>query len=87
MADGNPPDSWYDPPEPRHDIEIKWSRALGYRAQCDRCEEVADMEGAIGDVRYQDGKYFAYCKNHFDTAIDDMYDDLESEIDWDEEDL
>lgn len=82
-----PPDSWYDPPEPKIDLEIKWEKTLhDNRIQCDKCEEVAEMEGEIGDVRNHGGSYFCYCKNHYDTIIEDTIEEIENyEPDYEED--
>jgi hypothetical protein len=82
----SPPDSWYDPPEPDFEIEIKWEREIkDQTVECDKCKEVATMEGAIGDVRYA-GTYFAYCKDHYDTIEEDTIREIETyEPDFDDE--
>jgi len=79
--DCSPPSSWYDPPEPKYALEIKWEEPLPFGSvQCERakCEEVATVEGEIGDERYPRGSYFAYCKWHYENIIEDTIEDLEN---------
>lgn len=81
----SPPDSWYDPPEPKYEIEIKWAKPAPVNVRCDRCNEEGYMQGEIGDVRGY-GSYFIYCKDHFDTAIEDTIDEIENyEPDYEED--
>lgn len=90
MSDGNPPDSWYDPPEPKFDFEIKSEEKPGPLDVCERngCEEEAYMTVGIGDVRDRmtDGHIITVCKNHYDSVIEDEIKEAEDyEPDYDED--
>lgn len=57
------------------DIEINWSKAVAANLyQCDRCKEFAVMEAeTTGDKRL----YGVYCKDHYDTILEDLVEDLQ----------
>lgn len=85
---GSPPSSWYDPPMPRFEIEIKRERKnFGGRCERPNCWEDIYMDVEIGDVRWQNGYIVSVCKNHYETIYEDTLEELEeNEPDWDEED-
>lgn len=87
MGDGNPPSSWYDPPEPKFEVEIKWERPVtDAKAKCDKCEEVAFMHVQVGDVRYRSMEFLYVCKNHYDSVLDDLIEEIENyEPDYEED--
>lgn len=88
MSD-SPPSSWYDPPEPRHDFEIKKERPADPGEMCERdnCYEEAAMTVEVGDVRYHGGSPVTVCKGHYETVIEDEIEAAENyEPDYDEED-
>lgn len=89
MSDGSPPSSWYDPPEPKYELEIKYERPADAGDKCDRytCKEDAVMLVEVGDVRYNSGSFITVCKNHYESVIEDAYEDIKNyEPDYDEED-
>lgn len=86
--DGSPPSSWYDPPEPRFDPEIKHEELARPGETCEKCEEDAYMLVSVADVRdqYVQGSVVTVCKNHYDTILEDTAEDWESsEPDYDED--
>lgn len=79
MEDGNPPSSWYEPPEPKYDMEIKWERPItDSKAICDKCEEIAYMLVRVGDVRYRDGEFHYLCRCHYETIVEDTIEEIEN---------
>lgn len=86
-GDGSPPSSWYDPPEPKFDPEIKHEEPATPGETCDKCEEDAYMLVSVADVRDKAGGVVTVCKNHYDTILDDTVEEWQnSEPDYDEED-
>jgi hypothetical protein len=86
MSDGNPPSSWYDPPEPKYELEIKREELAGADETCDKCEEVAYMTVEVGDVRYSGGSPVTVCKGHYETIIKDTIEEIENyEPDYEED--
>lgn len=86
MSDGNPPSSWYDPPEPKYELEIKKERPADAGEPCERytCTEEAVMTVEVGDVRYLSGNTMSVCKNHYESIIEDTIEEIEDyEPDYD----
>lgn len=75
MSDGNPPSSYYDPPEPEYAFELNAEKPADANEVCDRyaCKEVAYMNVQVRDerVRYSSGWWVTVCKNHYESVIDD----------------
>lgn len=87
-SDGNPPSSWYDPPEAEYEYEIKEEKPADAGDKCERdnCYEDAAVQVKVGDVRYG-GEWRVVCKGHYESAVDDAIDDAKNyEPDYDEED-
>ncbi len=87
MRDGSPSKSWYDPPEPKYNLEIKWERPVtDNQAKCDKCEEAAYMHVQVNDVRRQGGAFHYICKDHYETIIEDTIEEYEDyEPDYEED--
>lgn len=88
MSDGNPPSGWYDPPEPKYELEIKKEKPADPREMCERdnCYEEAAMTVEVGDVRYYGGSTVTVCKGHYESIIEDTIEDIENyEPEYDEE--
>jgi len=87
MSDGSPPSSWYDPPEPKYDYEIKAEKPADAGEMCERdnCYEEAALQVKVGEVRY-DGGWRIVCKGHYESVIEDAIDDAENyEPDYEED--
>lgn len=76
----SPPSSWYDPPEPKHDLEIKRERPADVGDICERgnCKEEAAMIVEVGDVRYPGVSPVTVCKGHYESIITDTIEEIES---------
>lgn len=88
-GDGSPPSSWYDPPEPKYDYEIKSERPADAGDKCEKyaCDEDAVKIVEVGDVRNPRGHEVTVCKNHYEDVIEDEIEAAENyEPDYDEED-
>ena len=88
MNDGNPPSSWYDPPEPKYELEIKREKPADAGDVCERyaCDEEAVMTVEVGDVRYPGGSPVTVCKNHYESVIEDTIEEIENyEPDYEED--
>ena len=69
MNDGNPPSSWYDPPECPY--EINAGRAAAPGEKCYVCDEPAELEIEIRDTRVRyGGSWIAFCEAHEDEAFE-----------------
>jgi len=78
MSD-SPPSSWYDPPEPKHDLEIKREqRNNGGICDRDKCVGEIYMDVEIGDTKYPNGTFIQVCKQHYDSLFEDTIDEIES---------
>lgn len=88
-SDGSPPSSWYDPPEPKYDFEIKKERPAdpGDKCERDNCYENAVVQVVVNDVRSFGGEWRIVCKGHYESVVEDAIDDAENyEPNCDEED-
>lgn len=90
MSDGNPPSSWYDPPEPEYDFEINQELPADADETCERysCKEDAAMRVQVRDLKvpYHDGWWVTVCKNHYESVINDEIEAAEDyEPDFDED--
>ena len=76
---GIPPSSWYDPSEPRYELEIKREqRNSGGMCDRNKCTEEIYMDVEIGDVRYPNGTFVQVCKQHYDSLFEDTIEEIES---------
>lgn len=90
MNDGNPPSSWYDPPEAKYAYEINAERNPAPGTICER-EGCRDDGYKIVEVRDMARPYvqreIAICKNHYESVIEDETEAAESyQPDYDDED-
>lgn len=86
--DGSPPSSWYDPPTPKFELEIKRERPADAGDKCERyaCREDAVMIVEIGDVKYPNGSSIIVCKNHYEDITEDTIEEIEShELEFEED--
>ena len=86
MSD-SPSPSWYDAPEPRHELEIK-REERNSGGTCDRlkCGEEIYMDVEIGDVKDRNGSFVQVCKGHYESIFEDTYEALENADSGDWED-
>lgn len=78
MSDGNPPSSWYDPPEAPY--EVNDDRPASPGEACQVCEDPAEIEVEIRDmrVRYGGGTWIPLCKSHEDNALDEFIEGIKN---------
>lgn len=86
MANESPSSSWYDPPSPKFELEIKREQ-INFGGRCDRpnCWEEIFMDVEIGSVKDSNGTFYQLCKQHYETIYEDTLEELENEPDWEDD--
>lgn len=77
MNDGNPPSSYYDPPDDCP-YEINDERVPSKNAICERCKEPSYRNVEVRDtrVRYGIGTWQEVCEQHYGTVLEDYVRDI-----------
>lgn len=79
MSDGNPPSSWFDPPDDCP-YEINSERIPNRYAVCERCGDPSFRNVEVRDmrIRYGVGTWIEVCERHYESVIEDFVKDIKN---------